>query len=85
MRFALRHYNDSHSASIDFTIYTLARADECFRLLAPQQRDAVRQFLEFMALDGGRNVDSDAARRALKDVWNENRENSQQDAGANPE
>lgn len=83
MRFALRHYQDSDSASIDSTIYTLGYADERFSLFTPSHRAAVRQFLEHMALDEGRHVDSDAAKRALDDVWNEERERSR-DGGAEP-
>src|SRR5688572_15704193 len=59
MRFALRHYKDSASASIDSTIYTLGYDDDRYSLLTPPQRVAVRQFLKFMAFNGGHHVESD--------------------------
>jgi hypothetical protein len=69
MRFAMMHYRDSDSASIDFTIYALGYGDDRFSLLTAPQRAAVRHFLKFMAFNGGHHVSSDHARRALEDVW----------------
>jgi hypothetical protein len=69
MRFALRHYKHSDSASINGTIWILGTTDERFRFFTSVQRAAVRQFLKFMAFNGGRWVDSRNARRALEDVW----------------
>jgi len=82
MRFALRHYKNSDSASIDSTIFTLGYGDDRFSLLTAPQRVAVRHFLKFMAFNGGHYVSSDHARRALEDVWTKPK-SSQQDASAN--
>ena len=71
MRFALRNYKDSASASIDFTIYALGYEDDRFGLLTAPQRAAVRHFLKFMAFNGGHFVDGNSAERALEDVWTE--------------
>jgi hypothetical protein len=82
MRFALRRYRDSTSMSIDFTIYALDREDDRLRGLTTPQRAAVRQFLKFMAFNGGRHVDSGAAKHALEVVWRV-KTDSQQDGPAN--
>ena len=69
MRFALRHYRDSASASVDSTIYALGHHDERFSGFTSPRRAAVRHFLKFMAYNGGRHVDSGSAKRALVDMW----------------
>lgn len=69
MRFALRHFRDSAFTSIDSTIYALGSDGERFRGFTAPQRAAVRQFLKFMAYNGGRHVDGTSAKRALLDVW----------------
>jgi hypothetical protein len=81
MRFALRHYKDSASASIDFAIYALGREDERFIGFTAPQRAAVRQFLKFITFNGGHHVDRNNARRAL-DAWGV-KERSQQTVAAN--
>jgi hypothetical protein len=82
MRFALRHYKDSDSASIDSTIFALGYDDDRFSLLTAPQRAAVRQFLKFMAFNGGHHVSSDRARLALEEVWKKAK-GSQENAASN--
>ncbi len=69
MRFTLRHYKESASAIIDYTIYTLGRGGEEFTLLNGAQRAAVRLFLKFIAFNAGRDVAWDDAKRALDEIW----------------
>lgn len=65
LRFALRNYRTSSSASINGVIFRL-RHDRDLELLNAAQRSAVRHFLKFMAHNTGNWVDSAAAKQALE-------------------
>lgn len=65
MRFALRNFQTSSSASINGVIHQLCH-QHGLELLTTQQRSAVRHFLKFMAHNGGKWVDSAAAKEALQ-------------------
>lgn len=77
MCFALRHYKDSDSPSIDFTVYTLGYDDARYSSLSPEQRGAVREFLKFMAFPSEGRVLSKHARSALENVWIKKTKSSQ--------
>jgi hypothetical protein len=69
MRFSLLNFRNAESNSIDFTIYACGRNKPHFAAFSGPQKAAVRHFLKFMAFNGGRHVDSGAARQALAEVW----------------
>ncbi len=69
MRFALRYWKTSGSASVDHIIYTLAR-DEDWGFLTVKQKRAVADFLNYMVLEADEGyVDSWQASLAYEKQW----------------
>lgn len=68
MCFALRHYNDSASPSIDQAIIFSKSAGGQFDLLTVSQKEAVLRFLEFMAIEAG----NPTATQILDELWTNN-------------
>ena len=68
MRFALRHWQTSNSASVDHIIYTLAR-DEDWAFLSTKQKETVANFLNHMVLEADEYVDSWQASLAYEKHW----------------
>ena len=74
MRFTLKNYDITNSASLDSTIYALDRGLEGFgndsNILSDKQKSAIAKFLKYMVLEvGEKYVDSSAASRAYEQHW----------------
>jgi hypothetical protein len=76
MRFSLRHFDDSHSPSIDWAIYAFcsfgSQPDYCeprFMVFNEQQAQAICRFLRFMAQYTDGQADDAAACQALQNYW----------------
>jgi len=74
MRFALRFYDASASASVDMAIYALDNSaigkDKEFNIFSEQQRKVIAQFLRFMVTEAGEYwVDAGEASRAYEKYW----------------
>jgi len=72
MKWTLTHFRKSHSASINSTIYALSSAvsDEQFLIFSREQKNAIKHFLEYMALYGEDHADCAQAEFALTYYWN---------------
>ena len=74
MRFAVRNYETSDSASVDSVIYALCRAPQSVEkdwpLFSEKQRATIAKFLKFMVLEAGEQfVDSWQASLAYERTW----------------
>ena len=74
MRFALKYFDKSHSASIDAVIYALESnpifVKEGWEILTGKQRQVIAKFLRFMVIDVGNNyIDESSASAAYEKYW----------------
>lgn len=70
MRFAVKYYDTSASASIDAIIYTLAN-NRRWDFLTNKQKQVAADFLEFMILEADNYVDSWQASQAYENTWSQ--------------
>lgn len=68
MRFAVRYWKTSNSASVDHVIYTLAR-DEDWDFLTEEQKQVIADFLRYMVVEADEDVDTWQASLAYEKYW----------------
>ena len=73
MRFALLHYDDSNSDSIDWVIYAVSKEqhdiDHEWAIFSEPQKTAIAKFLRYMVVEAREWVDSQQASYTYDRLW----------------
>ena len=73
MRFALLHYDDSNSDSIDWVIYAISKEqhdiDHEWAIFSEHQKTAIAKFFRYMIVEAGEWVDSQQASYTYERLW----------------
>jgi hypothetical protein len=73
MRFALLHYDDSDSDSVDWVIYAVSKEqydiDHEWAIFSEAQKAAIAKFLRYMVVEAGDWVDSEQASYTYGRLW----------------
>ena len=73
MRFALLHYDDSDSDSVDWVIYAVSKEqhdiDHEWAIFSEAQKAAIAKFLRYMVVEAGDWVDSQQASYTYGRLW----------------